>query len=763
MSEVRTLENRVRRDQANAVEAKTVAQRQLTQPQVDNGPIGWTTGVTSSQLDRIVYSESRKKTLQAIVNQPYHVMAEVITEVEEQSGKVIKKEQLWYANEHSMINEVLNGNSSVVVLSWTHPGVQLVLSSRVGEHRSVKKQGYRLVGIKAIARARFDAVLPEVSGLYDPGGAVRPQERGESETGLKAVKLNMTREQVDAFVSRMDGLMVVTGAPGSGKTTVAFQRIRFLFDQQDERISNSILVPYSPERTKVFIGNPNLLNYSRHLLEDQLHIPTSVVSLIDSFVEGFIDKVWRYKHNARPRQQNLPLLEQRARTAFFGLVKSTDLGNLWHVYETQIAERLSQADQADWVVTSQKPSQVEPALSNLAHALKERTLGITSGREPLQSPLRMDALYRYVSSTYEHVRAGLEISVRQNFDDAFMRWLFWVYDPLTALEGFFTSQRSEGADRIRRGTGFRAKEAQVLDAIQEDWRSRQFGSEENPWLAWLLRFALPEVEDPQGRFREVPSTLVSAGCSDERWTHIVIDEAQDLSVAEASLLVSFVNPNGAVTVSADFRQVVSPVHGMVDADAIAIGNPLHNAEDRQLFPFARNMRQSKQIGQFLQAFHQAAFGELAQFDANETLDDVKPQLLLARPAEYPLRIKQLWSVLSRSKEVQSVALLQINEDEETLMRLRSALERIGVVLAPPWDAFAEDALITTSVERVKGLEFDACFILGLEDVERASLNFTLNRAYVALSRPARRLALLCEDFPALLQKIDTSLYDVRRF
>ena len=95
-----------------------------------------------------------------------------------------------------------------------------------------------------------------------------------------------------------------------------------------------------------------------------------------------------------------------------------------------------------------------------------------------------------------------------------------------------------------------------------------------------------------------------------------------------------------------------------------------------------SMRQSKQIGQFLQAFHRAAFGELAPFDVNATLDGVKPQLLLARPAEYPLRIKQLWNVLSRSREVQSVALLQINEDEETLMRLRSALERIDVRLAP---------------------------------------------------------------------------------
>jgi hypothetical protein len=69
-------------------------------------------------------------------------------------------------------------------------------------------------------------------------------------------------------------------------------------------------------------------------------------------------------------------------------------------------------------------------------------------------------------------------------------------------------------------------------------------------------------------------------------------------------------------------------------------------------------------------------------------------------------------------------------------------------------------LITNSVERIKGLEFDACIVIGLEEVESAALNFTLNRAYVALSRPARRLALLSTEYPSLLRKMDHGLFDV---
>jgi hypothetical protein len=72
----------------------------------------------------------------------------------------------------------------------------------------------------------------------------------------------------------------------------------------------------------------------------------------------------------------------------------------------------------------------------------------------------------------------------------------------------------------------------VLDALEADWAQRRYGPEEQPWLAWLLRFALSEVDDPQGqgRFRMMPGALDSAGGQDERWTHVALDEAQDLSV-----------------------------------------------------------------------------------------------------------------------------------------------------------------------------------------------------------------------------------------
>lgn len=136
----------------------------------------------------------------------------------------------------------------------------------------------------------------------------------------------MTPDQVHAFVSRMTGLMIVTGAPGSGKTTVAFQRIRFLFDQQDQREEGGRLVSYEPALTRVFLANDNLAEQAKVLLSQQLDIPVSVVRSVSDYIAEYLDQSWPYKHDARPRQRKLQPLELAARTAILGLSDHHDLG-----------------------------------------------------------------------------------------------------------------------------------------------------------------------------------------------------------------------------------------------------------------------------------------------------------------------------------------------------------------------------------------------------------------------------------------------------
>ncbi len=745
------LQCRVKRDHENARTAKVLASNSLEASSTFRPQADFVHGTPKRQLDIATQLGKEKSSLLEISREPFHAMVEAIVN----SGE--DREVLWYANEHTLSNVVLEGKIQIV--AWTHKGFQLALVGKLDEELSINRDGLALKSVIPLARAKFKQVLPEISGVYDPGGRVRPEVLIGKPTGsgLKVIKFDLTTEQVFAFVGRMDGYLLVTGAPGTGKTTVALQRIRFLFDQQSERDPDKAYVPYAPELTAVFLANPNLINYSRRLLKEELQIPERVVHLVPEFVQKYLERVWVSKQNARPRLRKLPHEEQRAREAFFHLCLDDDLSGMWLHYEKQIKTRMVEADRSEWYGLLRQRRDTSKDASALMQALN-RT--VRAAKRPGDSGLRMDTVFRHARGAYDRCREPLRDLEKKAFDLKFRNWLFWVYDPLESLKTYFTAHRYQGQVRIQKGTNT-VDADEIISGIERDWSSRMYGPEEEAWLAWMLRFALPEERLTDDHFRDVPVAIPDTSHeSVDRYTHVVIDEAQDLSVPEASLLTSLVHPRGSLTVSADFHQVVSPVHGMVNAEALKFGMPIIEQDAYKRYPFTKNMRQSREIGMFLLDFHKKVFHEFPKFDAGDRVEGVKPVLYTGPTLTFPKLIQQMVAVLSRSKRNSTLALVQVNEDELAMNLLRDKLSSLGVRLARPHDLVgAPGRIITTDVEHAKGLEFDACMILGLDDCERSALNFSINRAYVALSRPTLRLFMLCEQFPPLLEKVERDLYD----
>lgn len=409
-----------------------------------------------------------------------------------------RKNFIWYVNNNSYTNEVFSGNDGedFNVLSWTHPGVQMALSEDLGSLCSLSDYRYQLEEVIPEARAKFRTVLPEISGIYEPGGSVGIEETKGVDGRLKAVKLDMTSEQVKAFINKMSGIMFVTGAPGSGKTTVALQRVSFLIHQDEARADGSQLVDYAPEKTKVFLANQNLITYTQSLLEQELGIPFAVVDLVPDFITRYLSDIWIFKHNARPHtKQAESRIGQRAREAFFSLCTAQDLRDCWRSYENQISKRLSGAAKTEWLT-------FVAGLGHEFRAMAEKLAGalanpeaLTESFDPIVSPLRMDVVFHKCESVYNDLRDLLKESKhRDEFDSAFLRWLFYAYDPLDCLQRYFSQHTHEGGLRIRDGTGAKADEKETVEGILEDWSGRFYRKEEESWLAWLLRFALPDEE-----------------------------------------------------------------------------------------------------------------------------------------------------------------------------------------------------------------------------------------------------------------------------
>ena len=344
------------------------------------------------------------------------------------------------------------------------------------------------------------------------------------------------------------------------------------------------------------------------------------------------------------------------------------------------------------------------------------------------------------------------------YDAEFCKWLYYVYDPIETMHGFVTKRSYPSKTKIDRGIAGRGDADKLLAEITDDLSSRRYSKADLGMIAFLLRFALPEQTDSGKRFKEV----ASAWPEENPWTHLVIDEAQDLSAPEAALLASLVDPKSALSISADFRQRVSATHGIETSEPILLGCQIAVQGMRKPFRFAVNKRQTPQIGRFLMGFYEVNFGEAPPFDidhdAHQDPPPPLPELFIGDHQHIAQRMKQLKNLPSLAKG--SVAILQVNEDPEEREKIQGYLRTIGIDAVPPIhnSNSSGNQWIIATVEEIKGLEFDACFVFGLDGVDAAELEFNRNRAYVGLSRPAHRLVMFCHEFPMLLRGIPSDRY-----
>jgi len=731
----------VQRDQKNAQAAQSLAAEQR---------LGGT--VLQINQSRARYAEMLRKSLDAIWQNPFDVMVEVVIEL--RNGQ--EEHWVWYGNERVEVNAPLSYGP--IVLAWTHPGLQAALAADLNDQEDVSHSGLKVVAVMPTRRARYSSTVPQIQGIYEPGGSVGLTTgfvRAEKKTGLKAVKLDMTREQVRAFTSYMQGILLITGAPGSGKTTIAYQRVRFLLDQQGEAADLS--VEYDLSGTHILLANKNLMHYSQNLLERELGLRRSMVTLVPDFISSYIENIWRHKWGAREIKINMLRWEERGRDAVFGLTNEEDLKTIWAIFERQVRDRLKVQKNMLWTVLTKTSSPKQTA--ELQAAIVRFSEQINAGEQvPKNSTIRMDRLHASVQRHYSALRSSLAEKTQPKFDTEFCKWLYHVYDPIEAMHGFVTKNSYRSKTKIDRGIAGRGDAEKLLAEITSDLSSRRYSKADLGMIAFLLRFALPEQTADGARFREV----AVAWPDENPWTHLVIDEAQDLSAPEAALLASLVDPRGALSISADFRQRVSATHGIETSEPILLGCQIAVQGMRKPFRFAVNKRQTQQIGRFLMAFYEVNFGEAPPFDIDHDayydLPPPLPELFIGDDQSITQRMKQLKNLPSLAKG--SVAVLQVNEDMEEREKIQGYLSRIGINAVPPIHESGPSGnqWIIATVEEIKGLEFDACFVFGLDGVDAAELEFNRNRAYVGLSRPAHRLVMFCHEFPMLLREIPSDRY-----
>ena len=205
------------------------------------------------------------------------------------------------------------------------------------------------------------------------------------------------------------------------------------------------------------------------------------------------------------------------------------------------------------------------------------------------------------------------------------------------------------------------------------------------------------------------------GARQERLTHLVIDEVQDLDPAEVLVLTSMLDPGGTATLMGDLRQNLSTSAGLHH------WNDLTDDRDYQRAAVKVNHRQTRQLGGFVQQLHRSLFHQRCMWKASARLTGPKPRLigggqwndLLEAAAREAMHWRQRLNPADGSSTPPLIAVLTVDslssQHEKTLVaNLRSIgltgrrMPSRGVTLS-----LSKDEVVVERAANVKGLEFDA--------------------------------------------------------
>ncbi len=447
----------------------------------------------------------------------------------------------------------------------------------------------------------LDELIASVDGIAPPTARLTDQPfRPPAHIGLREIIFETDRNQDEQLRYPMKGHLVIEGAPGSGKTTIALQRIVYVIDQQYDLLGLSRQSPrFSEGGTVVFVLSETLESYLEVLLHDlQLH--DVVVHPVRQFIAGGVRErgVAKSLREAPEETDGLRYLKAVAhvlpalrRTAAEGATKRL-LG-------------LKSALSNETLLPTNTPGEID-IYKNVAEKVGEmalsagRGLGNIGGRlgALLEEVDQWRKTYPSRESDFRDLRSRLVDGVRE------------AVAPADLLREFVLSPACEGVANEVLGVPVLGHSFNPRDSVAEwrrQWENGRITYRDLVLLGWIIQWQTEGMLDgksPAGMPRPWP-----------RFSHIIVDEGQDLSEVEMRLILSMASPGtNCVTVVGDLVQRLNWPEGL---DSWADGGLVLNGEDGYLGLFRLNYRQTWELGHFAAVYHRDVFGRAPQFDPSD--------------------------------------------------------------------------------------------------------------------------------------------------
>ena len=634
-----------------------------------------------------------------------------------------------------------------VVVDWRAPIANLYYSGQLGRVNYTAPDG-KVEGNLTLKR-QFDISDGVLNSIFDTDIVSQDaylQSALNAMTGerLKEIVTTIQAEQNYVIRHPLKRSLIVQGAAGSGKTTIALHRIAYLL----YAFSNQL----RPENMLILAPNPLFLNYIAGVLPDlgvENVKQTTFIRLIAGWLEGDFPKIDTQDRTERilnMREDDLTALTKQAQ--FKGSLRLMALLDAFlNDYEAAYApedgiffgpvELYSKEEMDHFLLVDEKPFPMQRRVQEFKKQLTKRANAAAkqlaafymresdrrsavirdSEKDPEQLKYKLRRLYESrderIKQTQEAVKPFIKNTMASlpALDPVDLYRLFW--------EGIRAS--CEGEDE-------RMTAENTLDLLS---RKKPLSPEDVAPIAYI---AMRVTERKRFDVR-----------------HIVIDEAQDFSPFEIALLKSMM-PSATFTIVGDLMQGIHAWRALNDWKTLTDtlfegGASMHHLATSyrntiEIMSAALTVSKRRHTSSQLPVRPVERHGDAPVFEAFKS------------PDEGITRINEIvrdW----KNKGLTTIAIIE---------RTEKSAKKLSDLLSPDLNAAylnVNDSAYAGGVSVVpassaKGLEFDGVIIANADDITYPDRDLDARLLYVSMTRPLHKLHVLYKNKLTDLLKNDQS-------
>ena len=657
-------------------------------------------------MNRLRYQLDRLRQLSMASGQAYFARLDFTP-----SGQ---KPETWYLGRWGVLDPV---TLTPVVVDWRSPAANLYYSGQIGRMDYEAPDG-RVEGELTLKRM-LTVKQRELISLFDSG--IVSQEAylqgvlgSVSTDRLREIVTTIQAEQNIVIRHPLAEHLLVQGAAGSGKTTIALHRIAYLL----YTFRNSL----KPENMMILAPNPLFLSYISQVLPD-LGVERVVQTTFEGWCrEGMGRRMPKILRESR-LEKNLSLTgAEREKTGRIlrmkGSLATMKKLEAWleHLQETVLPPN---GMKMAGVVLLDRPEMERIFLKDL----------------------RYFPLEQRISELRKIVRKRVQAAV-------------------SLLKDQYTANAEQIAGRIRSGMREGAQRQQKLRELYEtrDRRYREIDARAEAYLnGYREKFTLPDLaglyrafleecapelitEDDRLRQEDLPMLVMICravfGLKTKPMKHIVIDECQDFSPCQVELLKK-VNPAATFSLVGDLYQGIRADEGIRSWDEWKGPVFDHRADLKQLTVSYRNTVEIMDLAQAV-----AARWPIDGICETKPVlrHGEEPRIVRAHSEKERLALIRDQVRAWQAEGYHSIALIEKTAEQAGALFRRIGAE-LGARLLSETDAEYRGGVMILPASIAKGMEFDC---VGVCDASAESFpddEFLCRVLYVMMTRPLHRLCV----------------------